>query len=291
MKRKKILIIGSLIIVFLVLFSFYKVDVKDYAVITQFGKPIVTRSSPGLYLKWPEPIQTVNRFDKRLQIYKTRLIEYLTSDRKNFIFQCFVCWRIVEPLKFFQSVGSKLIGEEKLDDLVSAQLGIAIGETPMKNIISTNEKEIKLSDIEQTITSKVDKKATENYGISVVSVGIGRLALPQSNAQSVFERMRAEREAMAAQYRAEGKKESTKIKSEAEREKSFILSKAYKEAEITKGQGDAKAATIYASAYKKDPEFYQFWRTLQSYPKIFDHKSTIVLSTDSEFLKYLEHKK
>ena len=279
----------AIIILGLVL-VFYKVDETENAIVTQFGKPIRVRVRPGLYVKWPDPIQTVNRFDNRLQLYKTKLIEYLTKYKKNIIVQCFVVWKIGDTLKFFEAVGNQFNAEQKLYDIVCAQLGALVGSYPMSAIISTEEGAVKLPEMETIMIKRINEKTSRDYGITIARVGINRLALPVDNARSVFKRMIAERKAIANKYRAEGEEKASEIKANADREGRFILSKAYREAEITMGEGDASATKIYADAYKTDPEFYQFLRTLESYKVILDKDTAVVLSSDSKLLELLNEK-
>ncbi|NOX97570.1 MAG: protease modulator HflC [Nitrospirae bacterium] len=285
-------IIAGTVIFILVLMAliFYRVDVKEYVIVTQFGRPVKTIREPGLYWKWPDPIQTVNRFDRRLQVYETRLIEYLTEDKKNIVVQCFVGWKIENPLKFFQAVGSVMMAWQKIDDIVCSQLGAVLGDYPMAAIISTDEEEVKIGEMEARMTEGANSKTSENYGIQIKEIGICRLALPEDNAQAVYRRMKEERRSIANKYRAEGKEKATEIRAAADRQKSDILARAYRDAQVTMGEGDAEAIKIYAEAFEKDPEFYKFLRTLESYKKILNKKTTVVLSSDSDLLRYLNNK-
>ena len=286
----KFLIIMLVVIVGLSFLIFYKVDEREHVIITQFGQPVKTITDPGLYYKWPDPVQTVNRFDKRLMLYKTRLIEYLTQDKKNIIVQCFVCWRIDNPLEFFQAVGNNISAAKKIDDIVCAQLGSILGNYEMASIISIEKDSVKIKEIEKVITENSNKKTIDSYGIKIKEVGICRLALPQDNVESVYKRMKSERESIANKYRAEGREKADIIRSEANKIQSDILSEAYKDAEIIKGEGDAAATKIYAEAFEKDSAFYKFIRTLESYKRIIDDKTTVVLSSKSDLFKYLNKK-
>lgn len=288
--RTKIITSVVIFVLLVITLIFYKVDVTEYVVVTQFGRPVRTITEPGLYWKWPDPIQTVNRFDRRLRVYETKPIEYLTQDRKNIIIQCFVTYRIKDPLEFFQAVGDMVTAEQKIDDIVCAQVGAVLGDCPMSAIISTDEKQIKISEMEWSMTEGANKKTIRNYGIQIKEIGICRLALPEDNAQAVYRRMIEERRAIANKYRAEGKEKAAEIKAAADKLKSDILADAYRDAQITMGEGDAQAIKIYAEAYQKDPEFYKFLRTLESYKKILDEKTTVVLSSDSDLLQYLNKK-
>ena len=286
----KFLIIMLVVIVGLSFLIFYKVDEREHVIITQFGQPVKTITDPGLYYKWPDPVQTVNRFEKRLMLYKTRLIEYLTQDKKNIIVQCFVCWRIDNSLGFFQAVGNNISAAKKIDDIVCAQLGSILGNYEMASIISIEKDSVKIKEIEKAITENSNKKTIDSYGIKIKEIGICRLALPQDNVESVYKRMKSERESIANKYRAEGREKADIIRSEANKIQSDILSEAYKDAEIIKGEGDAAATKIYAEAFEKDSAFYKFIRTLESYKRIIDDKTTVVLSSKSDLFKYLNKK-
>jgi membrane protease subunit HflC len=264
---------------------FFTLNESEYVVLTQFGDPIRTLEQAGLHRKLPW--QTVNRFDRRSQIYETALIEYLTGDKKNVVLQAFACWRVEEPLEFFRAVKTFDSASQKLDDLICASIGAKLGDYKMSNLISVNTEEVKIPEMEQLITSEVNAKTQDGYGIAVARVGISRLALPEDNARSVYRRMEAERSAIANEYRALGREEAEKIKSQADREKSDIIANAYKEAQIIRGEGDARAAEIYAEAYSKAPDFFRLLRTLEAYKKMLKRQDTIVMSADSDLFKYL----
>ena len=266
------------------LFTF-TVNETEYAVLTQFGRPVRTIDKPGLNIKMPPPIQKVNKFDRRLQLFESRLVEFLTKDKKNVVLKFFVGWRIENPMLFFQSVGDMRVAEQKIDDILISKGGAALGDYEFEDLISTQE--IKITQLEERIKGDLEKQTLRDYGIRINEVGISWLALPESNAWSVYNRMRAERKAIANKYRAEGEEQAAGIRAEADREKSDIISEAYREAQMIRGEGEAEAARIYAQAFQRDPEFYQFWRTLETYRKILDEKTTLVLSEDSELFKYL----
>lgn len=285
MKKARYIPIILLISLF---FFFFKVDASRYAIVTQFGSPKEIIFKPGLYFKFPSPVQSVRFFDKRLQLFTTRMLEYLTQDKKNIILECSVVWKIKEPLLFFQAVADASAAEQRIDDIVCSQAGGMIGITPLSSLISIEENAVKIPEIESSMTKEVNFKMLKDYGIEINSISISRIALPEDNVKSVITRMITERRAIANKYRAEGMEEAAKIKSQAEREKSDILSAAFQEAQAIIGKGDARAMQIYSQAYEKDPEFYDFLRTLESYKKILNEKTTIIMPSDSEFLKYLD---
>jgi membrane protease subunit HflC len=200
----------------------------------------------------------------------------------------FVLWRIVDAKKFIQSVKDVLSAQRRLSDLVGSELGVQIGTYPISSFLSTAEKGTKLSEILEKVTQACREQAREQFGIEVVDVCLSQLSFPDQNLKSVYSRMRAERERMAKKYRAEGEEGAANIKARTNREVREILATAYRKAQITRGKGDAEATRIYAEAFKQDPEFYKLTRTLDSYRKFLDEKTTLILSSDSPLFRYLE---
>ncbi|MFH1741889.1 MAG: protease modulator HflC [bacterium] len=290
--RRIILIVLAVVLlgVGLVSITFFTVDEREFVVVTQFGKPLDTHKEAGLYCKLPSPLQSVTRFDRRIHVYQTRLVESLTGDRKNIIIQAFACWRITDPLKFFQAVRIVPAAEQALDDILSARIGATLGEYNMSNLFSIDSQEVKVEEMETKILKGANEGLEENYGFKIVSVGFRRFALPDDNARTVYERMRTERNTIANKYRAEGQEQRSKIEAEADRERSDILSQAYKEAETLRGEGDARAAQIYAEAYGRSPELFDLIRTMDTYKKILTENTTVILSADSDLFKFLNAK-
>ena len=267
---------------------FYTVDETEAAVLTQFGQPIQAITEPGLYAKWPDPIQTVQRFSKRLQIYNPQQAEYLTADKKAIRVETYVAWRLADPTRFLISVGDRSGAETRLADIVRAELGVGLGQYELAALVTTQPDQFKLPVLIDQVSQSGDRRALD-YGMQVADVQIKLLNFPDANRQAVFARMKAEREQIARRYRSEGSEEASKIRSEAERQQKVLLSQAYAQAEQLRGEGDAEAMRIYSQAFGQDPEFYQFVRTLESYGKFVDDKSTIVLPADSELLRYLNN--
>ncbi|MBK8316269.1 MAG: protease modulator HflC [Acidobacteria bacterium] len=286
-RTRKILSITSLIIVcaVIILRTFFTVDETTYIIVTQFGKPVRTIAGAGLKIKWPW--QSLISFEKRLMVYNPKPSEFLTRDKKNIIVDNYVCWRIADPNKFLQTVSDLTGAEMRLHDTVWASAAAMIGNTDLSAIVSTKPEDVKMPVIMGQVTEQCRARALEQYGIDIVDVRMKRLNLPTQNRESVFARMRAERERIARQYRAEGEAEALKIRAEADREKSRILSEAYMEAEKIRGDGDAQSTKIYAQAYSRDPRFYKLVRTLEAYKKVIDPNTTAILSSDSELLKLL----
>lgn len=265
--------------------TFFTVRETESVLVTEFGQPLYIITDAGLHLKWP--FQTATRFDRRLRIYNPRPSEFLTRDKKNLVIESYVAWKIEDPKRFVETVGDPASAEMRLHDIVWSGLSAALGNHDMESIVSTNLAALKTAVMLDQLTGVTGKAALQQYGIAVVDVRIKRLNLPEQNKQSVYARMRAERERIARQYRAEGEEQALSIRADADRQKEEMLSVAYKQAEKVKGEGDAEATRVYSQAYSRNPRFYNLLRTLESYKKIFDDKTTAILSSDSELLKVM----
>jgi modulator of FtsH protease HflC len=257
----------------------FQVRQNQRVVLTRFGRPVRVLIEPGLYMKWPWPIETVNRFDARLDFFDARISEALTRDKRNVIIPVYVAWRIDDPLKFLQSLGSAENARSKLDGLVTSARNTVLGGYDFNQLVSTNRAEVKIGEIEHTITDLVAQQARQSFGIAVEQVGITRLSLPEANTEFVFERMRAERGQFAAQYRAEGQQQADQVRAKTDAEKIVILAEARKYAEETRGKAEAEAARIYRTAQEKDPSLYRFLRELDALKRITGTNTTIVLDT------------
>ncbi len=286
--KKTLIVLGIVLVVYVLFTVFVAVHVTEIVVITQFGKPIAVWTEPGLKLKLPDPIQTSIRLDKRLQPLDSNIREYLTHDKKNLVVSNFILWRIVDAMKFIQSVRDVTSAEMRLSDMVGSELGVHIGTYPLPSFLSTEEGGTKIPEISEKITRACCKQALEQFGIEVVDVHLNRLSFPDQNLRSVYSRMRTERERMAKKYRAEGAEGAANIKAKTNKDVREILATAYRKAQIIRGKGDAESTRIYAEAFKKDPEFYKLTRTLDSYRKFLDKNTTLILSTDSPLFRYLE---
>ena len=268
--------------------SFYTVDAKSWVVITQFGKPVRSIKKAGPYFKRPGFLQTVNTFDKRINMFETQPIQLMLGDKNPIVISCYAAWRIKEPLLFFQVVGNVKNAEIKLADMIISNLGIALGDYDIKNIINIDKNVVKLEEIETAVKTDSTMKSKEKYGIEIVKVGIQRVAYPDIVMNAVYERMKSERSKEAKKLRAEGQEKASKIRSEANKMSREIEAKAQKEALVVKGEGDKQAMKIYAQAYLMDPEFFNLIRSLDMYKKIMDNKTTLILSTDSKLFEYLD---
>lgn len=273
-----------ILLVFLILFGFstiITVDETEQIVILQFGKPVRTINKPGLNFKLPAPLQVSNSFEKRLLEYDVPPEEILSRDKKSLIIDNYVRWRIIDPLLFLQTVKAIPTAKTRLDDIVYSELRQELGTHDMVEIITENRELI------MEKVTKASNEETTKYGIEVVDVRIRRVDLPRENEASIYARMEAERKRQANKFRSEGEEEAQKIRAATDRDKTVILADAYKEAQKIRGEGEARALDIYATSFSKDPDFYDFLRTLETYEKVIDKKTTLVLPGDSKLFKEL----
>jgi membrane protease subunit HflC len=279
--------IGLLVILVLLFMlgasPFFIVDVTQTAILVQLGKPVRTITHPGLQIKVPF-IQDVTYFDKRLLDYDSSAQDVITQDKKTILIDNFAKWRITDPLKVYQAFQTQRSALRRLDDIIYSELRVELGRHDLSEIVSKTR-----SDIMAIVTERANDKA-KVYGIEVQDVRIKRADLPEQNEKAVFARMQAERERQAKQYRAEGAEEAQKIRSEAEKDREIILAEAYKTSEELRGEGDAKAFKVYADAYRQDPRFFEFTRSMEAYRKSLSANTSFVMTPDSEFFKFLKQR-
>lgn len=275
------LLVGLIIIFILASQCFYIVDETQRAIVLQLGKPVSGAIKPGIHFKIPF-IQQVKKYDFRVLEYDSPPAEVITKDKKTLVVDNYTRWRIFDPLLFYRTARTINGGLARLDDIVYSELRVALGKYTLIDIVSSKRGEIMAQ-----VTENV-KKELKKYGIDVIDVRIKRTDLPPENLKAIYARMRSEREREAKQYRSEGAEQAAKIRAEADKERAIILADANKKAEIIKGEGDAKATKIYADAYKLDPQFFDLIRSFEAYKNIVDPNSTIILSSDNEFLQHME---
>jgi membrane protease subunit HflC len=278
----KLLIGLGLVVVFVLAQTAFTIGEGEQGLIIQLGNPKRILQEPGLYFKLPV-VQNLVRFEKRVLTTDAQTAEYLTLDKKRVLVDHVSRWRIQEPLEFYRSVRDQERAMARLDDLISARLR---QETAKHNFLDFVRE--KREEIMQVVTKDTRETAT-SFGIEVLDVRIKGLDLPKEVQASVFARMRAERERIAKRYRAEGEERAREIRAGADREREVILATAYETSQKLSGEGDALAVTIYAQAFGQDPEFYAFTRRLQVYEKVLSSGTTLVLSPDSELLRYLQN--
>ncbi len=310
MTRNVLLIIGVIFVLISISSALFTVDQTQQAVVTQFGKPVREITEPGLKIKIPF-IQQVHYFDKRLLQWDGRPTRIPTLDKKYIWVDTCARWRINNSLKFLQSVaGSESIAQAKLDNIIEGAVRNYISDNKLIEIVRNSNRPIYTTQVtaggkeirvkrevepiekgREKITRTILKNAAEKalpLGIQVVDVRIKRINYVESVRQRVFERMIAERKQMAAQYRSQGEGEKSKILGDKEIQLKTILSQAYRESQEIKGKADAEATKIYAEAFGKDPEFYSFVKTLEIYKSTLDRNTWLILTTDSDYLKYLK---
>jgi membrane protease subunit HflC len=207
--------------------------------------------------------------------------DVITKDKKTMLIDNYTMWRINNPLLFLQKLQTELAGESRLDDIVKSELRVELGTHNLIDVVTKTREEIMAK-----VTAEANIKSAE-YGIEVLDVRIKRADLPGDNAQKVFGRMRSERERIAKKYRSEGAEEATKIRAETDKEKVILVAEAYKQEQEIRGNGDARATKIYADAFNKDRDFYAFMRSMQAYKNSLKKDTTVILSENSDFLKYL----
>ena len=279
-------VLSLAVLVALAVGSAIVVDTTEYAVVTRFGRPVRTYTTPGLRFRIPFVDQVV-RLDARLLMTEPPAAEYLTLDKKNVVARTFLTWRLDDPLRYLQTVQLRDAAEARLAAVTSSEIGAAFGSVPFDALVSTDADKMRLGAIIDQVEQRVRDTAAREYGVKLVSLRVERLAFPQQNEASVFQRMRAERQRIAKQFRSEGEEQSLKIRAEADRERARILAEADRKASEIRGQAEAEAARIYADALAADPDFYRFVRTLEAYDKIIDKDTTVILPADSPLMKGL----
>ena len=266
------------------LFTIHETEV---GIVTRFGKPRGALAEPGLHLKLPWPIDRVLRLDRRLLVFDNEPAEMLTRDKRNILVDSFVLWRIEDPLRFAQTVRTRLEAEARLLDLVAASLGATVGQEPLDSLINVDPTAVRLRHVAEETARAVRATALPSFGIGIVDLRLNGFNLPPQNRASVIERMRAERSRIATAYRSEGEEEALKIEAQAAKEEERLLAEAEAQAEIVRGAGEAEALAVLAEAYAKDPAFYRFLRDLESYEKVLDSETTILLDSDAALLETL----
>jgi membrane protease subunit HflC len=280
--------IAGLIGLFYVLTSsIFVVDQRNFAVVFSFGQIVRVIEQPGLQVKLPAPFENVRFFDRRILTIDTPEAErFITSEKKNLLVDSYVKWRIVDPRKFFVSFkGDERLAQDRLTQLVRSALNEEFTKRTVREIISDQREQVM-----QGIRKKVADDASD-IGVEIVDVRLKRVDLLAEISDSVYRRMEAERKRVANELRSTGAAESDKIRANAERQRDTILAEAYREAQKIKGSGDATATALYADAFGRDPQFAQFYQSLQAYRSSFkDKRDVIVVEPNGEFFKFMNKK-
>ena len=284
--------------------SLFIVGQTEKALVLEFGKAVRVEDEPGLKMKVPF-IQNVVFFDNRLIDFNAEPKEINASDQKRVIIDAFVRYRITDPLRFYQTVQHEGIMRDRLNSILESSLKKEVGSYPLSALLSPTRNTIMdaiLRDVNRQATGHIREEEKDQvagvalevadgggFGIEVVDVRIKRADLPQTNSNAIYARMETDRQREARELRAEGEEAAQRIRAKAERERTEIVSEASRKAEVIRGEADAVATKTYASAFNRDKEFYDFYRTLQAYREVLDGSdTTMVLSPDNEFLKYLQ---
>ena len=282
MSTYKIITGTSIIIVLFGLFSsFFTVDQTQQALVLQFGEPKRLVNKPGLNFKIPF-IQEVTYFEKRvLSLVSKDSEEVILADQKRLEVDTYSRFKIIDPLKFYISVGNERVARSRLATIINSRIRNVLGQQELQTLLSEDRtKQMAL------IQEGVNNEA-ENFGIKIVDVRIKRADLPQANSDAIFRRMQTEREREAKEFRARGAEMAVTITSTADKEVTVILAEAQKKSEIMKGEGDGKRNNIFAAAFGQDPEFFAFYRAMQAYEKaLIGGETSLILSPDSEFFKF-----
>jgi len=274
-----------LFILFIVNSAFFTVSATERAVMLRFGEVVEADLKPGLHFKIPM-VHEVRRFDARLQVSDAERTEFLTKESKFLIIDAYVMWRVDDVKRFFTATGGDIKqAESRLLPLVRDGLKNRVSERTVKEVVSGQREQLMID-----LTKAANAVASREFGIQVVDVRVKRVDFPNSTLESIYNRMRTEREREAREHRSQGTEMSDRIKSEAERQQRVILAEAYRQAETLRGEGDALAASISRKAFGQDAEFYKFYRSMQVYRNTFNKPSDVmVLKGDSEFLRYMQN--
>jgi len=280
MRGVKLIIPGIVLIAVIAFQSLFVVQGISQAIVLQFGDPKKIVTKAGLNFKLPF-IQNVVFLDKRILNLDNDPEEVIAADQKRLIVDAFARFKIVDPLKFYISVGNERVARSRLSTIINSRIRGVLGTQELATLLSTDRARQM-----QDIQSQVNQEA-ENFGIQIVDVRIKRADLPPANSEAIYKRMQTEREREAKEFRAQGAEIAQKIRSTADKDVTVILAEANKKSEIMKGEGDGERNKIFANAFGRDPQFFSFYRAMQAYEKaLIGGETSLVLSPDSEFFKF-----
>ncbi len=285
MNRLLSYVIAALIALAILMSTLFVVDQRQYAIVFALGEVKEVIKEPGLHFKLPPPFQNVMFLDKRILTLDTPEPDrFITAEKKNILVDAFVKWRIVEPRLYFVSFGGdERRAQDRMAQIIKAALNEEITKRTVREVISGERGKVM-----DAIRNKVSAEAKQ-IGAQIVDVRLKRVDYVEQINNSVYERMKSERARVANELRSTGAAESEKIRADAERQRTVILADAYRQAESIRGEGDAKAARVYADAFGKNPEFYRFMRSLEAYKESFKTRSDVLLiDPNSEFLRYFK---
>ena len=270
---------------FLGLNSLFTMNERQQGLVLQFGEPKRVIQSSGLHFKLPL-IQNVVRYDVRILEYDLPIEEVIAVDKKRMLIDSFTRFKIIDPLEFYKTVGTESSVRNRLNSNVISSLRRVVGRVTLEELLSEERSKI-MEDIKVEVNNEASR-----FGIEVVDIRIRRADLPEANSQAIYERMISERVREAKEFRAKGSEVAQKIRAEADKERTVILAEATKKSEILKGEGESESVNIYANAFKQDPDFYSFYRSMQAYGNVLgEDGTTMILSPDSEFLEFFNNSK
>ena len=277
---RKFLIPLVILVAATIYFSVFIVKEVNQAIVLQFGDPKRIIMNPGINFKLPF-IQNVVFLDKRILNLDTPPEEVIASDQKRLIVDAFARFQIVDPLKFYISVGNERVARSRLSTIINSRIRSVLGTQRLQTLLSEDRTK-QMSLIQEGVNNEAEK-----FGIKIIDVRIKRADLPQANSDAIFARMQTERNREAKEFRAKGAEMAITITSTADKEVTVILAEAQKKSEIMKGEGDGKRNKIFADAFGQDPEFFAFYRAMQAYEKaLIGGETSLILSPDSEFFKF-----
>ncbi|MCX7093010.1 MAG: protease modulator HflC [Methylobacter sp.] len=284
MTQNKILVgFGALLVIGMM--CLFTVAETEKAIKFRLGEIVKNDYEPGLHFKWPL-INNVKKFDKRIQTMDAKPERFLTAEKKNVIVDSFVKWRIGDVTTFYTVVAGDIDQANlRLDQIVKDAFRGEFGKRNIKQLLSTDRQVIR------DVLIKNAKPLAADLGMEIVDVQVMRIDLPEEVSSSVFRRMEAERERVAREFRSQGAEAAERIRADADRQRVVTIANAFRDAEMLRGEGDAKSAEIYAKAYGEDTEFFTFYRSLNAYKKTFSSSSMMVLDPDSDFFRYFKQQK
>lgn len=286
---------GAVLLLALLVWSCaFQVQENEVVIVARLGDPSRVVDEPGLAWKLPPPFDTLFRVDERVRVLDSESVEYLTADKKNILVSCFVAWRVEDPVRFVASARDLEAAGERVGDIALSELGNLLGTYALDDLVRVPEEGADaagpvdgLADLNAELTAKIAARAEADFGIAVEAARVKRLNYPRQNKQAVFRRMEAERQQIAQEIRSQGLEEAERVRADAAKEAALLLNEAARRSEELRGEGEAEAMRIYGEAYGRDPEFYEFTRTLEAYGTIFGERSTFVIPEDSELLRVL----
>ena len=272
---------AAVVLLIVLLSSLFSVHQTQQALVLQVGEPRAVVTDPGLHMKLPWPFQNVLYLDKRVLYLDLPAEEVIAQDKKRLVVDAFARWRITDPLRFYQSLTDEDLAQVRLQPILGSNVRRILGSQTFAAVLSGERAKLML-DIRDGVNAQ-----TKNFGIEVVDVRIRRADLPPQNSDAIYRRMQQERVRQANEFRAQGEQISQEIRSKADRDATVIVAEATRQAEITRGQGDAEKNRIFAEAFGQDPDFFAFYRSMSAYQaSLKGDNTTVILSPDSDFFRY-----